>query len=695
MNYDSNQSEVNITYDSLNRILTKNISSSNYLYTYDVQYQGTLTNISFSNNSIKYKYDNGLRVIEEIRTIDGIEFKKNYYYDSSDRIVKITLSSGQSIEYFYNEQGQIDSIKGVINSTKHNSLDKPLNRTYANNLTTNFSYDSQTLRLTEIKTGAIQELDYSYDPVGNIIAINDTVNHRSQTMTYDSLDRLLSMSINNGQSFAYTYNPIGNILKIVRDSKNTTKFVYGNKPVHAPSQIVIGDSGIDVQKQNILYANGSTKFFLFYISNENNASLSNINWTIDGNPIINSSIAFNINTNESIIVLAENNYTNTGIYGLNISSQAPGAYDFEIVNFTLGVKLTALSILNNTLSSIFYRLSFLNDFSLTSPSVRWNCTDGVISSVFTLAPNEALINITYYNYSSPGIKNLTCFLVGDSNITRSIEIVIRGIEIENITNSLLEENRRNVSFVIRNYYDPLSVSYNISSENQSYSGIISVTNVTSISQVLNYSTDGQKTVIIRINATNTSDIYNETLTVRSLKIENYTRSNSSITIIYRFNIKNYWSQALSVSWNISNPLYVNSSFTLQSNESISVYFEHNYSHEAKNTEINAYSNQFKDSIIDIISSKTLLANDEVLFENTSSSIAQYTMKNLNVSQSISWNLDTSAQNISSTLPITLDNQEEVISVIEFNYSSRGVYAYTYRINSSINNDNATGVVIIE
>jgi len=31
-------------------------------------------------------------------------------------------------------QGQIDTITGVINVTKHNPLDKPLNRTYANNL---------------------------------------------------------------------------------------------------------------------------------------------------------------------------------------------------------------------------------------------------------------------------------------------------------------------------------------------------------------------------------------------------------------------------------------------------------------------------------------------------------------------------------------------------------------------------------
>jgi len=494
------------------------------------------------------------------------------------------------------------------------------------------------------------------------------------------------MSINGGQSFVYSYNPIGNILKIVRDSKNTTTFIYGTKPVHAPSQIIIGDSGSDIQKTNVLYANGSTRVILFYLLNENNASFAT-NWTVNtGDAVISSNNPINLVYNDSILVILENNYTSPRDYSVNISSQS----DYANVSFKLGIRATALAILNTTLSNIFYRLVLFNDFS-TNLSGTWNCSNGIQSS-FNLGPNVELVNITQYNYSSPGQKTITCTTPND---TKSVDLAIKGIKVENVTHSLISENRRNISFDIRNYYDPLTVAYNITSDGQTFTGTSSVNNVTRISQDINYTTDDSKTITIRINATNTSDIYNETFTARNLKIENYTRSNTSFTTTYRFDIKNYWSLPLTVSWNISDPVYVNSSFTLQSNDSVSVYFEHNYSQGIKHPEINAYSGQFKDTIIDTFVSKPLAVNDnQISYESANSFVARHAIKNFNISQNVSWNLDNSAQNISSNVQITLDKGEEVITIIELNYTTQGVYAYTYKVNSSSNNDNVTGAVVI-
>ncbi len=67
----------------------------------------------------------------------------------------------------------------------------------------------------EQSTGAVaalQDLNYTYDPVGNITAIADTrapVNN--QAFTYDVLDRLVSATGPYG-THTYTYNAIGNIL---------------------------------------------------------------------------------------------------------------------------------------------------------------------------------------------------------------------------------------------------------------------------------------------------------------------------------------------------------------------------------------------------------------------------------------------------------------------------------------------------
>ncbi len=61
--YDSFNNATNISYDGLNRILVKNFSSDQHNYTYDVDYFGTLANVSFANGSVAYEYDDKFRVM--------------------------------------------------------------------------------------------------------------------------------------------------------------------------------------------------------------------------------------------------------------------------------------------------------------------------------------------------------------------------------------------------------------------------------------------------------------------------------------------------------------------------------------------------------------------------------------------------------------------------------------------------------
>ncbi|MBI2547050.1 MAG: hypothetical protein HYW23_01230 [Candidatus Aenigmarchaeota archaeon] len=310
--YDSASKQVNITYDSLNRILTKNTSTVNINYTYDNQYQGTLTNISFGNSTYKYQYDDKLRLTNETKVIDGIAFERDIYYDSMDRIVKQKFTPGQDLNYSYNNQSKTNKIAGFINTTFQNAFDNPLNRTYSNNRLAEFSYDNKG-RTTQIKTGSLQNLNYLYDAVGNILSINDTANNRLYAMSYDFLDRLANANASN-INYVYSYSPLGNILKIVRDNANTTKFVYGSNPTHAPSRIVTGDAGIDATNPLALYSDNKTRVVQFYLANEKNATITNANWTVDfadGNRI-NSTLPLNISTNDSILVLASFNYTHGG-----------------------------------------------------------------------------------------------------------------------------------------------------------------------------------------------------------------------------------------------------------------------------------------------------------------------------------------------------------------------------------------------
>lgn len=149
LNYDSTPNTVKLGYDSLNRITNKNSTTDLTNYTYDANLQGTLSTINFGNSSYRYTYDDKLRVIEEKRIVDGIEFSKKYLYDSSDRLVSIVFldSNSTDLDFYYNQMNKLDKINGYINKTNYNAFGNPLNRTYFNSKITAFDYQSLNARL--------------------------------------------------------------------------------------------------------------------------------------------------------------------------------------------------------------------------------------------------------------------------------------------------------------------------------------------------------------------------------------------------------------------------------------------------------------------------------------------------------------------------------------------------------------------
>lgn len=237
LTYDNATKQIDITYDSLGRMTSKTAPNMSVQYTYDKQYNGTLSNITMNGAQYNYEYDSRGRVTKETRIIDGIAFVRVYTYDSADRVTSEILTPGSKLSYTYGSQGQVYSVPGYVESTVYNAAGKPVSRTYNNSLVTQFSYDPATQRLAEIRTGALQQLGYAYDAAGNVLAINDLANNRTYAMTYDFLDRLVRTVIGS-DAYTYAYNPIGSMLRITKPLQNMT-FSYGSGPAHAPSQVVI------------------------------------------------------------------------------------------------------------------------------------------------------------------------------------------------------------------------------------------------------------------------------------------------------------------------------------------------------------------------------------------------------------------------------------------------------------------------
>ena len=97
---------------------------------------------------------------------------------------------------------------------------------YSNGVTTTVNRDNQ-YRITGINTGTDQIMSrtYSFDNVGNILGITDSINtQKNQTLAYDSLYRLTTANGIWG-SGSFTYDNVGNRLSKVVGS-NTTNYTY-------------------------------------------------------------------------------------------------------------------------------------------------------------------------------------------------------------------------------------------------------------------------------------------------------------------------------------------------------------------------------------------------------------------------------------------------------------------------------------
>ncbi len=668
------------------------------VYSYDDQYDGTLANISFGNSTYKYEYDDKLRLTKETRIINGITFERKIYYDSMDRMLKQDFTPGQDINYTYNNQSKLGKINGFINSIFYSAFDNPSNRTYDSNRSTEFAYDIKG-RVTEIKTGPLQNMSYSYDAVGNIIRINDMANDRLYDMSYDLLDRLVNATIGN-IIYVYSYNEIGNILKIVRDNDNTTKFVYGNNPVHAPSKIIVNDAGTDTNNLEELFSNAKHRIISFFLSNEKESTITDVNWTIDfeNQNKINSTLALNLTNNESVWVIAGYNYSNSGRYKINVTSRSEAnSIDFENTTTKFGVTIHNLTVQSRDISNITFSLGILNDMNATSQNIQWSCSEGLSGGPFTLSGNASRIELVSNNYSTPGIKAFSCNTTSfDGNESGSIEFGINGVEIEDYNNTALDSNTRMINFTIKNYWLPLSVRWYITSNGQTFTNTASLTTngTTMVSQIINYTADGNKDVIVNASSGSIIARYNESFNLNAIRIEDYDSLNlTSTNRLMEFRIKNNWPDNQSIRWNVTDPSLSSNAINLASEEFVFVLIENNYTTQGtKKPQITAYNNTFADSVMDRFLVKVIeILRHLVLYESRESTISEMDAINNLGQTNISWTVDTGEQNITSTQTTTLNNSEQVIVIIESNYTGSNVYVTRPTVNSSSYNDTTAGV----
>ena len=204
-------------YDALDRKVEEDYPNDpSVFWFYDQDLIGTLSRVIDHAGEVDYGYDERLRKVRETRRLDGYEWTTEWAYDALDRKVRQVYPNGEVAEYVYNNQGLLDAIPGVVPNLDYNAAGLMTEKAYANGIITSYDYDARNQRLVRIFAPGVQDLNYSYDAVGNVLAIGDSIAGDTEQFGYDELDRLITAG-DSGYSFTYSYDAVGNMLEVNED----------------------------------------------------------------------------------------------------------------------------------------------------------------------------------------------------------------------------------------------------------------------------------------------------------------------------------------------------------------------------------------------------------------------------------------------------------------------------------------------
>ena len=192
-----------------------------------------------------YKYGKLGEVTENIRTFalpyenQTYTFKMQYEYDSWNRIQNMTYPDGEVVSYKYDRGGMLDKVTGhkdnadytYVEGISYNRFGLKDTVWYGNNTQTEYVYDTlQRLKVLISKssaypgtTGLMQNIEYTYDRVGNITYAENT-----------------APALPNGLGGSYiNYHEYDNLYRLVY----STGAWNGVRPVSYEAQMAYHDNG--------------------------------------------------------------------------------------------------------------------------------------------------------------------------------------------------------------------------------------------------------------------------------------------------------------------------------------------------------------------------------------------------------------------------------------------------------------------
>ena len=218
---DAKAQSSSLQYDLLGRMITRTDTEGTTTWSYDsgTKAIGKFNRVTQSDGYIKeITYDALGRPTQVQTTINGVIHTSQTAYNAQGRVSDITYPSGLQIEQIYNNLGYLERVRRKDNqhtfwqANSSNQFGNITSATLGNQLVELRSYANNSGRLTTINTGAgaTQNLHYEYDLLGNLTKRQDQKQNKTETFSYDALNRLTSSTGTNNQNQTYQYDALGN-----------------------------------------------------------------------------------------------------------------------------------------------------------------------------------------------------------------------------------------------------------------------------------------------------------------------------------------------------------------------------------------------------------------------------------------------------------------------------------------------------
>ena len=234
-------------YDALGRVIQKQVSgdATTTAYQYnESSHKGTLASIIHNGQRLDYTYDNLDRLTTINDTRSDTSYVTRYEYDTISQVSAKTYPSGYKVYYEYFPNGTKQKVKDSHGNTlwradNINAYGQLLQATTGNGAVTVNQYDATTHRLTGSSTSnGIQNFAYTYDGFGNLTSRTDSIGGiKTETFSYDNLNRLTGISLNNVSS-AIVYDSYGRMTDKEKDGSLVFESaVFGNSKPHATTHV--------------------------------------------------------------------------------------------------------------------------------------------------------------------------------------------------------------------------------------------------------------------------------------------------------------------------------------------------------------------------------------------------------------------------------------------------------------------------